>query len=81
MGAAMHNLSEGYTKDAGEGKSIKRARGRPFKGHFHDEVCPTHSTEVIMAQGLDLLSIPHGFCPYLSTVPWDIVLKTNTGCS
>lgn len=82
MGAPVHNLGEGCSKEAGEGSSAKRPRGRPPKiGHFHDDVGPTHFAKVVLSPGLELLPIPTGFRPYLGTVPRTIILKTNTGCS
>jgi hypothetical protein len=72
MGAPMHNLGEGCSKDAGEGSSTKRPRERhPKIGHFHDDVGPTHFAKFVMAPGLETLPIPPEFRPCLGTVPED----------
>jgi hypothetical protein len=82
MGAPVHNLSEGCSKEAGVGRSTKRPRARPPKiGHFHDDVIPTYFAIVVLASGLELLPIPAGFRPYCGITHRTIVLKTNTGSS
>ena len=82
MGGAASHFGEGCSKDAGEGSSAKRPRGRPAQvGHFHDDVGPTHFAKVVLAPGLEMLPIPTGFRRYIGTIPRKIVLKTNTGCS
>jgi hypothetical protein len=79
-GAHVHNLGEGCSKYAEEGRSTKRPRGRPPKiGHFHDDLGPTHFAKVLLASRLEMLPIPPGFRPHLGTVPSTMILKTNNG--
>jgi hypothetical protein len=82
MGGDDMPFGEGTSnKASGEGSSSKRPRGSVKVGHFHDDVGPTHFAKLVLSLGLEMLSIPTGFRPYLGTVPRTIILKTNTDCS
>jgi hypothetical protein len=68
MRTPVHNLGEGYSKDAREGSYSKRPRGRhPKIGHFHDDVDPTHFTKVVLAPGVGNSSNS----TRLPSIPWN----------
>jgi hypothetical protein len=72
----MHNLSEGCSKEAGEGSSAKRPRGRlPKIRDFHDDVGLAHFVKAVLA-----LDSNCSFHRYLDTVHRTIILKTNSDC-
>jgi hypothetical protein len=82
MGGLASVFAEGCLKEAGEGSSAKRPRGRPMKvGHYHDDVEPIHFAKMVLSPGLEILPIRTGLRPYLGTIPKMMILKTSTGYS
>jgi hypothetical protein len=70
MGAPMHNLGKGCSKDDGEGSSTKRPRERPPKiRQFLGDVGPTHFAKIVLALRLEILPISPNFRQYIGTLP------------
>ncbi|KAK1643801.1 hypothetical protein QYE76_061606 [Lolium multiflorum] len=65
----------------GEGPS-KKSRGRKANiGHFPDEIGSDHFLRIIFKPNFGQLLIPDKFVKWFGSIPSNIIVRTNSGCS